>query len=410
MKKYWFLALLSFFLKGNAQTRDSLDIKIGQMILIGMPKAEVDSSVLEEVRAGKVGSLIYFEKNIPKSSSAFAAFKKMSWTYQKAAPIPLFICIDQEGGKVNRLKEKYGFTRSITAASIGKFKSIDSVRFYGEATAATLAGLGINVNFAPCVDLAVNPTNPVIVKSERSYSANEDTVALFAKEVVKQHRRYGVVTALKHFPGHGSSKDDTHLGLADVTNTWSDRELNPYRLLIDSGYVDGVMTSHIVNKKLDPKALPGTLSKSMLDSILRKKLGFNGVVFSDDMQMKAIASNYGLEEAIKLAVNAGVDIMCFSNNIQGVEERTVDKVHGIIKKFVSSGIIPKTRIDEAYKRIIRLKKRITPDWEVQSLRIQNQNLVRLNNEDAAALEKANEEIEQLKSGKKPKKKKAKSKK
>src|SRR6267142_5138811 len=225
MKKYWFLLWISSLSSAQAQIRDSLDIKIGQMILIGMPKAEVDSAVLEEVKSGKVGTLIYFEKNIPKYPSAFASFKKMSWTYQKAAPIPLFICIDQEGGKVNRLKEKYGFTRSITAASIGKFKSLDSVRFYAEATAATLAGLGINVNFAPCVDLAVNPTNPVIVRPERAYSANEDTVALFAKEVVKEHRKFGVVTALKHFPGHGSSKDDTHLGLADVTNTWTSREL-----------------------------------------------------------------------------------------------------------------------------------------------------------------------------------------
>ncbi len=183
MKKILLLLSLWFSLNAQSQDRDSLDIKIGQMILIGMPKAEVDSAVLDEVRSGKVGALIYFEKNIPKLSSAFAAFKKMigGWTYQRAAPIPLFICIDQEGGKVNRLKEKYGFTRSISAASIGKFKSLDSVRFYAEATAATLAGLGINVNFAPCVDLAVNPTNPVIVKPERSYSANEDTVILFAK-------------------------------------------------------------------------------------------------------------------------------------------------------------------------------------------------------------------------------------
>ncbi len=350
-------------LLGQAQSTDSLDIKIGQMILIGMPKAEVDAAVLEEVRSGKVGALIYFEKNIPKLASAFAALKKISWTYQKAARIPLFICIDQEGGKVNRLKEKYGFTRSITAAAIGKSKSIDSVQFYAEATAATLAGLGINVNFAPCVDLAINPTNPVIVKSERSYSANEDTVILYAKEVVKQHRRYGVVTALKHFPGHGSSKDDTHLGLADVTNTWTARELKPYQALIDSGYVDGVMTSHIVNKNLDHTALPGTLSKPILDSLLRKKLGFQGVVFTDDMQMKAIANNYGLEEAIKLAVNAGVDIMCFSNNIQGVEERTVEKVHGIIKKFVASGEIPKTRIDESFHRIMKLKKSVSTRFD-----------------------------------------------
>jgi beta-N-acetylhexosaminidase len=354
---------------GCTNAQDSLDMKIGQMILIGMPKAEVDSAVIREVRQGKVGALIYFEKNVPKSTSAYAALKKMSWTYQKAAPIPLFICIDQEGGRVNRLKEKYGFTRSITAAAIGRSKSLDSARFYAEATAATLSGVGINVNFAPCVDVAVNPTNPVIVKAERSYSANEDSVALFAKEVVKAHRKYGIVTSLKHFPGHGSSKDDTHFGLADVTKTWSARELKPYKTLLDSGYVDAVMTSHIVNKNLDKKGLPGTLSKSVIDSLLRRKIGFNGVVFTDDMQMQAITSQYGLEEAIKLAVNAGVDIMCFSNNIQGNEVRTVDKVHSIIKKFVASGEIPRSRIEESFKRIMELKKSIR-GTEVDRLKTQ----------------------------------------
>jgi beta-N-acetylhexosaminidase len=359
-------SLIAFFLfscsKVVAQT-DSLDLKIGQMILIGMPKAEVDSTVLEDVKQGKVGSLIYFEKNIPKSSSAFTSFKKMSWTYQKNAPIPLFICIDQEGGKVNRLKEKYGFARSITAESIGKSKSLDSVRFYAESTAATLAGLGINVNFAPCVDLAVNPDNTVIVKNGRSYSANEDTVILFAKEVVKQHRKFGVITALKHFPGHGSSKEDTHLGLADISNTWSERELKPYQGLIDSNYVDAVMSSHVVNKNLDADALPGTLSKSVIDGILRKKFHFNGVVFSDDMQMKAIISNYGFEEAIKKAIDAGVDIVCVSNNVAVADRHSVSEVHAMIKKFVGSGEISKARINESYQRIMRLKKSIVPPTE-----------------------------------------------
>ncbi len=373
MKNINIILLFIVLTFGCTQAQDSLDMKIGQMILIGMPKAEVDSAVLQDVRKGKVGALIYFEKNVPKSTSAFAALKKMSWTYQKAAKIPLFICIDQEGGKVNRLKEKYGFTKSITAAAIGKSKSLDSARFYAEATAATLAGVGINVNFAPCVDVAVNPNNPVIVKFERSYSANEDSVALFAKEVVKAHRKYGIITSLKHFPGHGSSKDDTHFGLADVTKTWNERELKPYKTLLDSGYVDGIMTSHIVNKNLDKKGLPGTLSKSVIDSLLRKRIGFNGVVFSDDMQMQAITSHYGFEEAIKLAINAGVDIMCFSNNIQGNEIRTVDKVHSIIKKFVASGEISKSRIDESFKRIMDLKKLIQ-NTETQRLQLQLQKV------------------------------------
>jgi beta-N-acetylhexosaminidase len=340
-----------------AQTRDSLDIKIGQMILIGFPKGEVDPVVLKEVSEGKVGSIILFEKNIPARNS-FVALKKITWTYQNAAPIPLLIAIDQEGGRVNRLKDKYGFPKSITAEAMGKSTTLDSVRFYSESTASTLAGLGINVNFAPVVDLRSNPDNPIIAKVGRSFSANEDSVIMMAKEVVKQHRKYGVLTALKHFPGHGSSKDDTHLGIADVTNTWQERELKPYQVLIDSGYVDGVMTSHIVNKNLEPDGLPGTLSDDVLTGILRNRLHFNGVVFSDDMQMHAITKHYGLEESIKLAVNAGVDIMCFSNNISGSDSRTVDAVRSIIRKFVEDGTIKPERIDQSYRRVMAMKKNL----------------------------------------------------
>ena len=356
MRRVGVISVLFFIsMQVFSQRVDSLDFKIGQMILIGMPKSELDTLVLKEIRQGKVGAIIFFEKNIPNRPNAFASVKKMTWMYQQAAPMPLLICIDQEGGKVNRLKEKYGFTRSITAASIGKYGSLDSVRFYAEATAATLAGLGFNVNFAPTVDLAINKENTVIAKPERAYSNNVDTVVMMAKEVIEQHRKFGVITSLKHFPGHGSSKDDTHFGVADVTNTWSYRELEPFRRLIDGGYADGIMTSHIVNKNLDKSGLPGTLSKDMLDGILRKKLGYQGVVFSDDMQMQAISKNFGLEETIRLAINAGVDIMCFSNNIQGSEARTVDKVHAIIRQMVLNGQIPQQRINESFQRIKKLK-------------------------------------------------------
>lgn len=377
MRKTGFILTLIFIVTNSfGQSVDSLDIKIGQMILIGVPKAELDTLVLEEVRTGKVGALIFFEKNIPNRPNAFASVKKMTWAYQNAAPIPLFICIDQEGGKVNRLKEKYGFTRSITAASIGKYGSMDSVRFYAEATAATLAGLGINVNFAPTVDLAINKENTVIVKPERSYSSNADSVVLMAREVIKEHRKFGVITALKHFPGHGSSKEDTHFGVADVTNTWSERELEPFKRLIKEGYADGVMTSHIVNKKLDASGLPGTLSKDILDGILRKKLGYNGVVFSDDMQMHAISKNYGLEETVRLAINAGVDIMCFSNNIQGSDVRTVDIVHAMIRQMVTKGEITPKRIDESYRRIIQLKGKLNTEsvdeYKAEIARLQNE--------------------------------------
>ena len=205
--KYSFIFCL-FSTTLSAQNADNmLDMKIGQMILIGFPKAEVNPAVLEQIRLGKVGSIIIFEKNIPKSSASFAALKKIIWTYKKAATtFPLLVSIDQEGGKVNRLKDKYGFTRSITAQDMGKATNLDSVKFYAEATAATLAGLGINVNFAPVVDVAVNKENTVIYKVGRSFSSSSDTVAIMAEEFIKPHRRFGVTTVLKHFPGHGSDQ------------------------------------------------------------------------------------------------------------------------------------------------------------------------------------------------------------
>lgn len=396
-------------LTSHAQTVDSLDIKIGQMILIGFPGAQVDTAVLREVRQGKVGSIIIFEKNIPAQNS-FVALKKIIWTYQHAAPIPIFIGIDQEGGKVNRLKSKYGFPSSITAAAMGKANSLDSVRFYAESTASTLAGLGININFGPVVDLASNPNNPIIAKHGRAFSANEDSVTLLAKEFIKEHRKMGVLTSVKHFPGHGSSRDDTHLGVADVTNTWEARELKPYQTLIDSGYVDAVMTSHIVNKKLDPAGNPGTLSAAILTGILRTKMKFNGVIFTDDMQMHAITENFGLEQSIKMAINGGVDIMTFSNNISGSEQRTVDKVHSIIRNLVDRGEINKSRIDESFKRIMKLKARLTKESDFYRTaflqeKSQNEKLVAQN----AALEKQlserNTDTDKKESKKKRKKKK-----
>jgi beta-N-acetylhexosaminidase len=338
---------------------DSLDIKIGQMLLIGYPTPEIDTTLLQEIHDGKVGSIILFEKNVPKTPTAFYTLKKVLWTYQKAAPIPLLITIDQEGGRVNRLKEKYGFPKSITAQASGKSKDLDSVRFNAESIASNLAGLGFNVNFAPDVDVAVNPNNPVIVKTGRSFSANSDSVTLLAKEYIIPHRRFGVITVLKHFPGHGSSKDDTHLGVADVTNTWSADELKPYKDLLATGYVDAIMSAHIVNKNLDPRGYPGTLSDRILDSLLRKTIGYDGVVFSDDMQMHAISKNYGLEESVKLAINAGIDIMCFSNNIQNTDQRNVDVVHAVIRKLVMNGDIKRERIDQSYRRIMKLKSRLS---------------------------------------------------
>lgn len=359
MKRFLLLITSCIYFTACAQKLDDLDMKIGQMILIGMPAAQVDSVVLNNVATGRVGTLILFEKNVPKTTASFAALKKMIWTYQKAAPIPLLIAIDQEGGRVNRLKDKYGFPRSITAREMGKDKSLDSVRFYAESIASNLAGLGINVNFAPVVDVMVSgsASNPIFAAG-RSFSSNPDSVVVMAREYIKKHRQYGVLTVLKHFPGHGSSEGDTHFGIADVTEYWKAYELDPYKKLLKEGMIDGIMSAHIVNKTLDPSGVPGTLSPKILNDLLRKEIGYKGVVFSDDMQMQAISKEYALDDAIKRAINSGIDILCFANNIPMGDKSSAEIIHAIIRKAVDDGEISKKRINQSYKRIMKLKAKV----------------------------------------------------
>ncbi len=335
----------------------SLDIMIGQMIMSGIgnkPSVHKKAPIMEEIKAGKVGGVIYFEKNVDPEAPKEGLIKSIK-LLQKAAKIPLLVSIDEEGGRVNRLKPKYGFPRTAAAGELGKVESTDSTGYYAGTTAATLAELGFNVNFAPVVDVNVNPNNPVIGNIGRSYSEDPMLVAAHATEVVKAHREQGVFTVLKHFPGHGSSHSDSHLGIADVTDYWQFSELMPYKYMLDSGYVDCIMTAHIVNKHLDPNGLPATLSPYIVNNILRGVLGYDGVVFSDDMQMHAISSHFGLEESIRMAINAGVDILVFANNVAGSESRGSSRIHEIIIGFVESGEISRERIEQSYQRIMKLK-------------------------------------------------------
>jgi len=335
----------------------SLDIKIGQMIMVGYSGTNLPTNdpIINEIKSGHVGGVILFEKNIDESNSK-VNLRQLIADLQTPASVPLFMAIDQEGGTVNRLKSKYGFPESVTAAYLGEIDNEDSTHFYGRLTATTLANLGFNVNFAPVLDLASNPDNPIIAKFGRAFSADAAIVAKHAGITIEEHNKQKIITVGKHFPGHGSSQADTHLGIADVTETWEKLELYPYEALIKANKLPGVMSAHIVNKNLEPKGLPGTLSRDILQGILREDLNFKGVVFSDDMQMHAITEHYGLEKAIELGINAGLDVIIFSNNIQNSEDRTVGRVHAIIKKMVEDGTIPLSRIDESYSRIMKLKK------------------------------------------------------
>jgi beta-N-acetylhexosaminidase len=207
------------------------------------------------------------------------------------------------------------------------------------------------------VDLNTNPDNPIIGQLERSFSADPDIVTNHALEFIRAHHEQGVLCTLKHFPGHGSSADDSHLGLVDVTDTWARTELEPYANIVQAGETDAIMTAHVFNANLDPE-YPATLSKPTITGILREELDYNGVVISDDMQMGAIANHYGFEPAIQATIEAGVDIIAIANNSvyeEGIAGRTV----ALIKQLVRDGKISEARINESYQRIQRLKGKLS---------------------------------------------------
>ena len=334
--------------------QDSLDIMIG----IGdFNLVNTNEPIFAEIKNGKVGGVVLYEKNIlfesPKTELAL-----LVENLQKNAEIPLFISIDEEGGWVTRMKTRYGFPKNVSAQYLGDMDNLDSTRFYAHQTARILSSFGINMNYAPVVDVNLNPKNPVIGRIQRSYSSDYHEVIEHANIVIEEHKKVNVVPVLKHFPGHGSSQKDTHLGLTDVTETWQMEEVYPYSALIDSSKVDVVMTAHIVNKSLDESKRPATLSKRVVGGLLRDFLHFDGLIISDDMQMGAIDNEYGLRESIKLSLTAGIDLLMFANNVSDENRVSASTIHAIIKDLVFEGIITEQQIRTSYNRIMKLKKEI----------------------------------------------------
>ncbi|MCB0121032.1 MAG: glycoside hydrolase family 3 protein [Caldilineaceae bacterium] len=333
----------------------ALEAKVGQMIMVGFSGQypDFDSAIVQELAAGLVGNVVLFGRNIGTPEQV----QTMTTTLRGVSPHPVLIGIDQEGGWVSRLPGSFGISSNYSAQYLGEQNDLGLTATQGNSTAAELAKLGINLNLAPVVDVNTNPRNPVIGRYERSFSADPAVVAAHAQAVIDAHRAHNVLCTLKHFPGHGSSQGDTHAGFVDVTEHWSVLELAPYATLIGAQACDVIMTAHIFNATLDPD-YPSTLSRNVITGLLREQLGFNGVVISDDMQMGAIAKQYDLETAIGLAINAGVDMIAFSNNIPFSRGAGGEKLHGIIMKLVESGVIPHSRIEESYRRIMALKQRL----------------------------------------------------
>ena len=341
----------------------SLIEKIGQMLMVGFRGLHIDKnhSIAQDILVRHIGGVVLFDYDVPDKSpvrniQSPQQLKALVHSLQSLSPDSLLIAIDQEGGRITRLKEKFGFPPTMSAQNLGTKNDPEFSHEQASKMAKQLAELGINLNLAPVVDLNIQPKNPIIGRLERSFSKDPILVTAHASKFIKAHHQEGILCALKHFPGHGSSTQDTHLGMVDVSESWSQQELEPYIRLIRAGQVDAIMTAHVYNKHLDPE-FPATLSKQVIADLLRKKLNYDGVVISDDLQMGAIRNEYGLETAIHKSLEAGVDILAFANNSvykADIAERALKIIENLIRK----GQIKKSRIDVSYKRIRKLKGKL----------------------------------------------------
>lgn len=349
---------------GTPEEEDRLDLWIGQMLMVGFRGTDLKQgdSFLQAVRDLHLGGVVLFDRDVPTQSPvrnivSQQQIQKLTAQLQAVAEVPLLIAIDQEGGQIARLKARHGFSATPSQAELGRWDDQERTRSSAREVGKLLASLGINLNFAPVLDLAVNPDNPIIAALERSYGTDPDRVERHARWTIEEFHRAGVLSAVKHFPGHGASKQDSHLGLPDVTHLWSETELEPFRSLLSEQLPDLVMMAHLYNAQWD-ETYPATLSSAVITGMLRQQLGFEGVVVSDDMKMGAIAQNYSLEESIELAVKAGVDILLFGNNSSSFDPQIAQKAVTIIRKLVESGTLSRDRIQQSYQRISDLKKKL----------------------------------------------------
>lgn len=337
------------------------------MLMVGFKGDSItpDNPVNGYLKDLGVGGIILFDVDLTgdrtlgsRNITTAERLTKLTSDLKKLAGGRVLIAADQEGGRVQRLKPRYGYSPLPSARKIGEIDNRDTTIHYGKLMADELAAAGINVNLAPELDIHRDDC-PVIGELDRAYSSDVEKVAYHAGLTVDCLHDKGILAAVKHFPGHGSATSDSHYGLTDVTTTWTQEELIPFKRLIDNGQADLIMTAHIFNRQLDPD-MPATLSHRVLTDLLRNQLGFKGIILSDDMYMQGIIDNYRIEDAVVDAINAGADMLIMGNNITtGFEADRPARIAHIIVQAVKEGRIDPNRLVESNQRIDAAIDRVT---------------------------------------------------
>ena len=345
-------------------------LPLGELLLVGFGGTQVEGN--DEVRSlvcdMKVGGLILFERDArsgdTRNISSPEQVRQLTSDLQALAlqctGRRLLIAADNEGGAVMRLSTRLGYLPTPPPQALGDAGDPAATALESRRMGATLREAGINWNLAPVVDVAVNPLNPAVVTLGRTFSSDPQQVIIQARAFIQGMHEAGVLTSLKHFPGHGSSRTDSHHGFVDVTDTADLKiELAPYRALIQEGLADSVMTAHVFNRGLDPWN-PATLSRFTIKRYLRGKLGYKGLVVSDDLLMGAIRQQYGVEEASILALQASVDMLLISQNQGRVERGAAERVIAAIRSATTDGRLSAKALAISIQRVRALRSRIAP--------------------------------------------------
>ncbi len=353
--------------------------KLAQLLLVGFRGVTMAtaSDFVTELHTYPFGGIILFDEDVeqsgPRNIQSAAQVQNLVGGLQAISAVPLLVAIDCEGGNVNRFSRIKRFPNMPSHQELGRRDDSVATYNYATAMAKSLVSLGINWNLAPVVDVNVNPRNPIIGARQRSFSADPRVIARQAEAFIRAHRAQGVLTALKHFPGHGSTKVDSHLELPEVTHTWSAKELQPYRDLLGTVPIDAIMTAHLYNRVLDAE-FPATLSPRTIGGLLRGKsvelakfgqsqlsgmaLNYNGLVISDDLQMHAITRHFSLKMALYKAMMAGVDMMILGNNTGRYVERLGSRAVQALQELVREGKLSVVQLEQAYQRVQVLKRAV----------------------------------------------------
>ena len=354
--------VLGFSLAASSEEAEESTLRrtIAQTIVVGFfGRKNTDPDfrrVLKNLEQGFVGGVLFLGRNISSKTDLELMVREVK---NCKCDVPPLIAIDEEGGVIERLGESQGFEHTASAAEVGRENEAKARTDY-ERLAKKLSDIGFNMNLAPVVDLNLNPENPIIGRLDRSFSSSPLAVSLYASIFIEEHHKRGIATALKHFPGHGSSSDDSHDSIANVETSWSPVELVPYEKLINSHIVDCIMVGHLSNAALWGGAAT-QYGASAIKQILRQQLKFGGVILSDDLSMKAVRSpDQAFSEVIRSSVRAGVDIVIVSRINDDDETADIGAyANSAILAGVRTGEIDRETIDSSVRRIEFLKKEIS---------------------------------------------------